>query len=72
MLKIVVKMIDYDELVEKVNPIKTTDTSKFVKKVNMTQRLVKLKKKSLIMIIVISILLQKYFIRLMQKILQRD
>ena len=72
MLKIVVKTIDYDELVEKVNPIKTTDTSKFVKKVNMTQRLVKLKKKSLIMIIVISILLQKYFIRLMQKILQRD
>ena len=72
MLKIVVKTIEYDELVEKVNPIKTTDTSKFVKKVNMTQRLVKLKKKSLIMIIVISILLQKYFIRLMQKILHRD
>ena len=72
MLKIVVKTIDYDELVEKVNPIKTTDTSKFVKKVNMTQRLVKLKKKSLIMIIVISILLQNYFIRLMQKILHRD
>ena len=65
MLKIVVKTIEYDELVEKVNPIKTTDTSKFVKKVNMTQRLVKLKKKSLIMIIVISILLQKYFIHLM-------
>ena len=72
MLKIVVKTIEYDELVEKVNTIKTTDTSKFVKKVNMTQRLVKLKKKSLIMIIVISILLQKYFIRLMQKILHRD
>ena len=72
MLKIVVKTIEYDELVEKVNPIKTTDTSKFVKKVNMTQRLVKLKKKSLIMIIVISILLQNYFIRLMQKILHRD
>ena len=72
MLKIVVKTIEYDELAETVNPIKTTDTSKFVKKVNMTQRLVKLKKKSLIMIIVISILLQKYFIRLMQKILQRD
>ena len=72
MLKIVVKTIEYDKLVEKVNPIKTTDTSKFVKKVNMTQRLVKLKKKSLIMIIVISILLQKYFIRLMQKILHRD
>ena len=44
MLKIVVKTIEYDELVETVNPIKTTDNSKFVKKVNMTQRLVKLKK----------------------------
>ena len=44
MLKIVVKTIEYDELAETVNPIKTTDTSKFVKKVNMTQRLVKLNK----------------------------
>ena len=50
-----VKKIEYDELVQKVNAIPTTETSNLVKKLTMTKKLVKLKKKVLIMIIVISI-----------------
>ena len=59
----VVKKIEYNELVKKFNTIQTTDTSNLVKKkLNMTQKLVKLKKKLLIMCIVISIFLHKSLI----------
>ena len=47
----------FDELVKRVNAIKTTDTSDLVKKLTAIQKVVKLKRKYLIMIIIISILL---------------
>ena len=47
----------FDELVKRVNAIKTTDTSDLVKKLTTIQKVVKLKRKYLIMIIIISILL---------------
>ena len=42
----VVKKTVYDELVIKVNAVQTTDTSNLVKKLTMTQKLVKLKKET--------------------------
>ena len=51
----------YDELYKKVNAIQATDTSNLIKKQTMTQKLVKLKRKYLIMIM-INILLLKNFI----------
>ena len=68
----VVKKTDYNELIKKVNTIQATDTSNLVKKPTLTQRLTKLKRKLLIMIIVISILLHKSLIRKRQKILLQD
>ena len=41
----VVKKTKYDKLVKRVNKIKTTDTSQVVKKVDRTQKLVKLKRR---------------------------
>ena len=62
----VVKNTEYDELVKKViNTLNTTDTSHLVKKnLTITQKLMKLERKLLIMIIVISILLHKNLIKL--------
>ena len=58
-----VKKTEYDELVKNVKAIQTTDTSNLVQtKLTITQKLMKLKKKLLIMIIVISILLHKNLI----------
>ena len=51
------KRMYFDELVKRVNAIKTTDTSDLVKKLTTIQKVVKLKRKYLIMIIIISILL---------------
>ena len=51
-------MTEYDELVKKVNDITTIDTSYLLKKLTMTQKLVKLQRKYLI-IIMINILLIK-------------
>ena len=51
----------YEELVKKVNAIQTTYTNNLVKKAE-TQKLLKLKRKYLIMIIIISILLLKNLI----------
>ena len=64
-----VKNTEYDELVEKVNSIKTADTTDLVKKLIMTQKLLKLKRKHLIMIMV-NILLLKNLISPRQIILQ--
>ena len=58
----------YDELVKKVNTIKTIDTNDLVKNLTTTQKLIKLKRKLLIKII-ISILLLKNLMNLQQKIL---
>ena len=44
----VAKKTEYNELVKKVNAINTIDTSNLVKKLTMTQKLVKLLLKSLI------------------------
>ena len=44
----VVKKTEYNELVKKVNAINTIDTSNLIKKLTMTQKLVKLLLKSLI------------------------
>ena len=41
----VVKKTKYNKLVKRVNKIKTTDTSQVVKKVDRTQKLVKLKRR---------------------------
>ena len=57
----VVKMSVYEELVKKVNAIQTTYTNNLVKKAE-TQKLLKLKRKYLIMIIIIGILLLKNLI----------
>ena len=57
----VVKKTRYNELIKKVNAIQTTDTSNLVKKLTITQKLVKLKRKYLIMIM-IYILLRKHLI----------
>ena len=57
----VVKMSVYEELVKKVNAIQTTYTNNLVKKAE-TQKLLKLKRKYLIMIIIISMLLLKNLI----------
>ena len=58
----VVKKMEYNELIKKANAIKTTDPNNLVKKLTMTQKLVQLKKKTLIMIIVINILLHNNLI----------
>ena len=57
----VVKMSVYEELVKKVNAIQATYTNNLVKKAE-TQKLLKLKRKYLIMIIIISMLLLKNLI----------
>ena len=44
-----------DELVQKVNAIYPTDTSKLIKKLNLTQKLVKLKRKDLTLIMVTAL-----------------
>ena len=51
-----IKKTEYDELVKKVNDITTINTSYLLKKLTMTQKLVKLQRKYLI-IIMIDILL---------------
>ena len=51
-----IKKTEYDELVKKVNDITTINTSYLLKKLTMTQKLVKLQRKYLI-IIMINILL---------------
>ena len=55
-----VKKTEYNELVKKVNLIQTSDTSNLFKKVTMTQKLMKLKKK--LIIVMINILLLKSLI----------
>ena len=47
-----VKRTEHGKLVKKVNNIKTTDTSDLVKKLNMTQKFVKFKRKYLIIIMI--------------------
>ena len=59
MLNEVVKRTVCDELVKKVKAIQAVDAGNLVKKLTMTQKLVKLKKKLLIMVIVINILVLK-------------
>ena len=54
----VVEKAEYDELVKKINTIETTASSNLVKKLKMTEKLVKMKK-ILVMIIIINILLHK-------------
>ena len=54
----VVKDTKYDELVKKVNAIQTTNTINLLKKLTMTQKLVKLKRKYLVIIMVNTILLK--------------
>ena len=54
----VVEKAEYDELVKKINTIETTASSNLVKKLKMTEKLVKMKK-MLVMIIIINILLHK-------------
>ena len=54
----VVKKNEYDELVKKVNAIQTTGISDFVKNLATTQKLMKLKRKLLIMIMVNILLLK--------------
>ena len=56
MLNDFIKKTEYDELVKKVNDITTINTSYLLKKLTMTQKLVKLQRKYLI-IIMIDILL---------------
>ena len=60
--KNVIKKDIYDELDKNANAIKTTDNSDLVKKLTTKQKLIKLNRKLLIMIIVISILLLKNLI----------
>ena len=47
-----IKNTVYNQLVKKVNAIQTTDTSNLGKKLTMIQKLAKLKRKLLIMIII--------------------
>ena len=68
----IVKKTECNELVDKVNNIKTTDTSDLVKKLVITQKLMKLKTKLLLIIILINILLLKNLIYLHQIILLQD
>ena len=56
----------------KKNDFQTSDAINLVKKLTMTQKLVKLKRKLLIIIIVTSILLLKNLISYQQKTLQQD
>ena len=58
----VVKNTEYNEVVKKVNNIKTTDTSDLVKKLTITQKLIKLKINLLLIMIMIIILLLKNLI----------
>ena len=59
----VAKMTDYNELIKKVNNIKTTDTSDLVKKkLTIAQKLMKLKVKLLLIMIMINVLLLKNLI----------
>ena len=51
----VVKNIVYNELVKKVNVIQATDTSNLVRYLTVIQKLVKLKRKFLIIIMIITI-----------------
>ena len=67
----VVKNIGYNELVKKVNVTQATDTSNLVRYLTMIQKLVKLKRKYLIMIMV-NILVHKNVISRRQIILQQD
>ena len=56
----VVKKTECDELVKKVNVIKTTDTSNLIKKLIITQKLMKLKRKLLIIIMIDTLLLKNF------------
>ena len=56
----VVKKTECDELVKKVNVIKTTDTSNLIKKLIITQKLIKLKRKLLIIIMINTLLLKNF------------
>ena len=58
----VVKITKCNELVKKVKNIKTTDTSDLVKKLTITQKLMKLKIKLLLIMIMLNILLLKNLI----------
>ena len=59
----VVKKTEYNELVKKVNNIETTDNSDLVlKKLTITQKLITLKIKLLVIMIMINILLLKNLI----------
>ena len=57
----VVKKTEYDELVKNIKAIQTTDTSNLVKKTDYNTKINETEKKLLIMIMVISILLNKNF-----------
>ena len=57
--KDIVKITKCNEFFKKVNGIKTTDTSDLVKKMTMTQKLEKLERKYLIMIMINILLLMK-------------
>ena len=57
-----VKKTAYDELVKKVNPIQTTDTSNLIRKTDYGTKVIEIEKKSLIMLIVISMLLHRNLI----------
>ena len=57
-----VKKTEYNELVKKVNNVSTTNTNDLVKKLIITQKLIKLKRKLLLTMIMINILLLKNFI----------
>ena len=58
----VVKKTEYNKSVKKLSAVQNADTSNLVKKITMTQKLLKLKRKYIIMIIVASILLVKNLI----------
>ena len=58
----VVKKTEYNKSVKKLSAVQNADTSNLVKKITMTQKLLKLKRKYIIMIIVASILLLKNLI----------
>ena len=58
----VVKKTEYNKSVKELSAVQNADTSNLVKKITMTQKLLKLKRKYIIMIIVASILLLKNLI----------
>ena len=57
-----VKKTEYNELVKRVNNISTTNTNDLVKKLIITQKLIKLKRILLLTMIMINILQLKNFI----------